>query len=127
MRLKEKAFAASIALFLGAGLANGQVETPAGHSASSVTEPKPASTINYEGNAGFRVAATPIPFKTEYEFSRTVGPGRLLTIRKGQPGKVEKIYQVQFENGKPVGKTLIDGRQLQVDGLQGVHMVAESR
>ena len=112
MRLKEKALAASIAMFLVAGAANGQViETPVGDSASSVVEPKPAAPINYEGNANYRVAATPIPFKTEYEFSRTVGAGRLLTVRKGQPGKVEKIYQVQFENGKPVGKTLIETRK----------------
>ena len=111
MRLKEKALAASIAMFLVAGAANGQVETPAGDSASSPIEPKPATSIKYEGNANYRVAATPIPFKTEYEFSRTVGAGRLLTVRKGQPGKVEKIYQVQFENGKPVGKSLIETRK----------------
>lgn len=111
MRLKEKALAMSIALFLGAGLADGQVETPVGDSASSADEPKAAVAIKYEGNPAYRIAATPIPFKTEYEFSRTVGPGRLLTVRKGQAGKVEKIYSVQFENGKPVGKTLIETRK----------------
>ena len=54
-----------------------------------------------------RVEKESIAYKVEYEFSRTVGPGRLVKIRNGEPGEVRTVYQVTLNDGKPVGKELL--------------------
>lgn len=43
----------------------------------------------------------------KYEFSRTVGRGRLMKVQDGQPGSVKQTYRITYKNGKPVAKTLI--------------------
>ncbi len=42
-----------------------------------------------------------------YEFSRSVGRGRLVKSREGKPGTVKRTYKVIFKGDKPVGKELI--------------------
>lgn len=54
-----------------------------------------------------RVETEAIPFKVVYEFSREVGPGRLVTHRKGVPGKAVRTFTVTFKNGKVAGKELM--------------------
>lgn len=54
-----------------------------------------------------RVVKKPIPFAVEYEFSRTVGAGRLSTAREGKSGQLIETYEVTIKNGKPVSKKLI--------------------
>lgn len=43
-----------------------------------------------------------IPSEIKYEFSRTVGPGRLVKVQDGEPGKLVKFIQISYQNGKPV-------------------------
>jgi len=54
-----------------------------------------------------RVTAVKIPYETVYEVSRTVGPGRLVTARKGQNGEVRRTYSVDIRNGKVVTRRLL--------------------
>lgn len=54
-----------------------------------------------------RVDRTPIPYETVYELSRQIGPGRLVTVRKGEPGENRRVYTVQFRGGRPVAKRLV--------------------
>ncbi len=42
-----------------------------------------------------------------YEFSRTVGSGRLVKAQEGQPGSVRQTYRIKYRNGKPVEKELL--------------------
>jgi 3D (Asp-Asp-Asp) domain-containing protein len=107
MRLKEKLIAALLAGFAAMGQANAQVDTPVGDKGSANVE----ATASESSIPVYKVESTPIPFTVEYEFSRTVGPGRLLTVRKGVPGKVVKTYKVEVKNGKAVGKTLVSTKK----------------
>lgn len=105
--MRAKGFSVPLLLLaaIGIGAAQGQVVIPA------LIEPKPSNEakaeIDYKSDPNFRVVTTPLPVPVEYEFSRTVGPGRLKTIRNGEPGKIERIYRIQWKDGKPVSKTLI--------------------
>ena len=77
-----------------------------------------------------RVESKPIPFKVTYEFSRSVGRGRLVTARKGVPGEVIKTYSVVYRDGKPVSKTLVSTeKKPPVDELvhMGTHGYTPSR
>jgi 3D (Asp-Asp-Asp) domain-containing protein len=98
-------------LCLLAGAAQGQVETPATEAKVVESNATPSKAPDYSGPE-FRVVASPISFEVQYEFSRTVGPGRLLTVKKGAPGRIEKIYKLEFKNGEPVGKVLVDTRKI---------------
>lgn len=111
MRARGKLLYAIAGIWILAGAAQGQVDAPVGE--TNEKKPQMATSVAsiYNGPE-FRVVTTPVPFQVEYEFSRTVGPGRLLTVKKGQPGKVEKIYRVQYKNGKPVGKVLVDTKKV---------------
>ncbi len=42
-----------------------------------------------------------------YQFSRTVGAGRLMKAQDGKAGQVKRTYKIIFEGDKPVGKELI--------------------
>ncbi|MBS1716097.1 MAG: G5 domain-containing protein [Armatimonadetes bacterium] len=44
---------------------------------------------------------------TVYEFSREVGPGRVVKQQIGKPGYVKKTYEVVFDGDKVVSKSLI--------------------
>lgn len=48
-----------------------------------------------------------IPSEIKYEFSRVVGPGRLVKIQDGEPGKVVKSIQITLQDGKPVRSQII--------------------
>lgn len=54
-----------------------------------------------------RVVTETIDFEVHYEFSRTVGPGRLRKHQEGVPGSVTRTYQVYFRNGQPVRQALL--------------------
>lgn len=54
-----------------------------------------------------RVEKKTIAYPVEYEFSRTVGPGRLVKVRNGESGEVRNVYQVTLKDGKPVSKELL--------------------
>lgn len=65
-----------------------------------------------------RVDRTPIPYAVKYEFSRTVGPGRLVKVQHGVDGEVRKTYKVVIKDGKPVGKELVETEKVEpVDAL----------
>jgi 3D (Asp-Asp-Asp) domain-containing protein len=89
-----------------AGAAQGQVDTPVGEVDAAKSETIPARASKNSG-PGFRVVASPIPYQVHYEFSRSVGPGRLLTVKRGQPGRFEKVYKVTGN-----GKTLVETRKV---------------
>lgn len=97
-------------LFGAAGAAQGQVDTPVGDGKAAEFDQTPKAEKGYP--AHFKVVEKPIPFEVRYEFSRTVGPGRLLTVRKGQAGKLVKVFD---------GKKLVDTKRIEpVDEL--IHM-----
>ncbi len=67
-----------------------------------------AATPKQDLKTEIRVDRTSIPYSVKYEFSRTVGPGRLLKVRCGADGERRSTYEVTFENGKPLRKKLVD-------------------
>jgi 3D (Asp-Asp-Asp) domain-containing protein len=42
-----------------------------------------------------------------YEFSRQVGPGRLVKAQDGQQGSVRRTYKITYRDGEPISKELI--------------------
>lgn len=54
-----------------------------------------------------RVEEKILPPDVRYEFSRTVGSGRLKLAREGRPGFVRRTYRVSLRNGRQVGKELL--------------------
>lgn len=58
-----------------------------------------------------RIERKAIPFEVRYEFSRQVGRGRLIKVRDGKEGELVQSWRVSFENGKPVGKELVDSQR----------------
>jgi 3D (Asp-Asp-Asp) domain-containing protein len=110
---RERSFSlAAVGMLVLAALASGQVDAPVGDGSGAAASVAGAPTESKSGPE-FRVETTPIPFKVEYEFSRTVGPGRLVSVRQGKPGRLEKIYEIHYKNGKPVGKTLIKSNRVE--------------
>lgn len=107
MRARGKILSVIAGMGILAVAAQGQSQAPA--SEPVIEQPKAASD-QYSG-PNFKTLSTPIPFKVEYEFSRTVGPGRLVTAKKGIPGRVEKVFRIHFHNGKPVSRTLVETRR----------------
>ncbi len=112
MRARGIVLLAIASLYLGgARAAQGQVDSPVGEARVTGSDETPRAASKAYG-PGFRVVEKPIPFEVRYEFSRTVGPGRLVTVRKGQPGKLVKVYD---------GKKLVETKRVEpVD--QMVHM-----
>ncbi len=51
--------------------------------------------------------STPIKADVVYEFSRSVGIGRIVKAKDGQDGSVKKIYKVTKKDGKVVSKDLV--------------------
>ncbi len=54
-----------------------------------------------------KVESKSIPAGVVYQFSRLVGPGRLIKAKKGSPGYVKRTYRVVYKGGKPVGRELL--------------------
>jgi 3D (Asp-Asp-Asp) domain-containing protein len=54
-----------------------------------------------------RVESKSIPSEVRYEFSRTVGSGRLVKAQDGKPGEVRRTYEIIYKGSKAVGKKLI--------------------
>jgi 3D (Asp-Asp-Asp) domain-containing protein len=54
-----------------------------------------------------RVETAQIPAQVHYEFSRNVGPGRVVKVQDALPGEIKRTYRISFRNGKPVGRELI--------------------
>lgn len=48
-----------------------------------------------------------LPFETKYEFSRSVGQGRMVRRQAGQNGQVVETYRILRENGRVVGRELV--------------------
>ncbi|CAN5571514.1 hypothetical protein BH11ARM1_BH11ARM1_14170 [soil metagenome] len=59
------------------------------------------------------VKETSIASTIRYEFSRQVGPGRLVKAQDGQAGSIKKTYRVTVKNGKPVSKELLKEEKTQ--------------
>lgn len=55
-----------------------------------------------------RVSTEKVPSQVIYEFSREVGPGRVVKHNAGTDGFVKKTYLVKLHNGKPIYKKLIN-------------------
>ncbi len=88
-----------------------QSEAPKGappREGAASEEPQQAGT---DSRTEMRIETKPIPPPVVYEFSRTVGPGRVVKKSDGKPGTLTRVYTVYFENGKPVSKELIDERR----------------
>lgn len=43
----------------------------------------------------------------QYEFSRTVRPGRLVKTQDGREGILKKVFRITYKDHKPVGKELV--------------------
>lgn len=61
----------------------------------------------------YKTESSVLAFETKYEFSRTVGQGRLVKTREGKDGVVRKTYKVTFKDGKPVGKVLVGTQRVE--------------
>jgi 3D (Asp-Asp-Asp) domain-containing protein len=48
-----------------------------------------------------------IPSVVRYEFSRSVGSGRLVKAQDGQPGSLKQTYRITYRGGKPLSKELL--------------------
>jgi 3D (Asp-Asp-Asp) domain-containing protein len=55
-----------------------------------------------------RVTKDKLASQVVYEFSRQVGPGRVVKHSTGADGFVKKTYLVKLHNGKPVEKKLVN-------------------
>lgn len=54
-----------------------------------------------------RVEKSSIPSVIQYQFSRSVGAGRLIMAHSGKPGYVKKTYRVKLQGKKVVTKELL--------------------
>ncbi len=54
-----------------------------------------------------KVVTKTIPSSVRYEFSRTVGRGRLVKKQDGAPGSLTRTYRLIERNGQVVGKELL--------------------
>lgn len=87
---------------------NGMICLAAAMMAALGTAAGPRQASSTEKTEDVRVESKPIPFAVKYEFSRSVGPGRVVKVQDGKAGELRQTYKVFFENGKPVSKKLID-------------------
>jgi len=60
-----------------------------------------------------RVETKTIPSPVEYQFSRTVGPGRVAKGRDGASGQLKRTFTVTFQDGKPVSKKLVKEERIE--------------
>lgn len=58
-------------------------------------------------NGEIRIESKTIEPGIVYQFSREVGPGRLMKAHDGKPGTVKRTYRIIQKDGKTVGKELI--------------------
>lgn len=64
------------------------------------------------------VEEKPIPFSVRYEFSRAVGPGRVVRVRTGIPGAERRIFRVTLRDGVEIARELVrEERIAPVDAL----------
>ena len=68
---------------------------------------------NYAQKAETLTESKSIPSKVEYQFSRSVGKGRLVKVREGRAGRVNRIYSVTRKNGKIVTRDLLQETRLE--------------
>ena len=59
------------------------------------------------------VESKTIPSSVQYEFSRTVGPGRLKKVQEGKPGVVRRTYQILYREGTRVGKEFLKEERIE--------------
>ena len=57
-----------------------------------------------------RVLSTPIAAPIVYEFSRNIGPGRLLKKSTGAEGEIRRTYRIEEIDGKTVKKLIAEDR-----------------
>ena len=86
------------------GIVVGQVDVPVGESRGGL---KLFRRVKRGDRTEIRVESKTIPPKAVYQFSRTVGPGRLVKVSGGVPGNVVRTYAVRYQNGKPAAKELL--------------------
>ncbi|GIK33245.1 MAG: peptidoglycan-binding protein [Armatimonadetes bacterium] len=55
----------------------------------------------------------PIPYPVVYEFSRTVGQGRVVKKRDGEDGKLIRTYAVTLSSGKPIAQVLLKEERIE--------------
>lgn len=60
-----------------------------------------------------RVEVVEVPFKVEYEVSRTVGPGRIVRVAQGVKGSIRRTWEVVREHGKATSKRLVDEERIE--------------
>ncbi len=67
-----------------------------------------AGPSGMDSRSEMRIERVPIPPPIVYQFSRTVGAGRIVKRSEGSPGELVKSYRVRWDDGKPVSKELVD-------------------
>jgi 3D (Asp-Asp-Asp) domain-containing protein len=66
-----------------------------------------------ENRTETRIETKLIPATVEYQFSRTVGTGRVVKGRDGVEGQLKRTYTVVFKDGKPVSKELVKEERIE--------------
>lgn len=85
------------AIFVFAAIGEAQVDDPV-----PATEPTVIKT-----------EVTEIPYKVEYQFDRSLGPGRMEKVRNGVDGFVKKTIQYTERNGKLIEPKVIDTEKVE--------------
>ncbi len=95
------------ALLLAANKSAAQIDALTGQNGSKAESQKVQATANEKKGIITKVESKPIPFKTTYELSRTVGQGRLVKVTSGKPGETRTIFEVKCVDGKVVSKVKV--------------------
>lgn len=105
MRSKAILLLLAAACHLAPSGASAQIQTEAIAGESNVAAKNPAAE-----DRGFlvKVESKPIPFKTRYELSRSVGAGRIVKKQAGKPGSYTATYRIQMEGERVVSKEKVE-------------------
>lgn len=87
--------------------------SPASENAQKPAATKQSETKELKDSKDTKVVSTPVPFETQYVFSRDVGAGRIVRSQEGKNGSVKKIYKlIRNEKGDVVKKELISTEKI---------------
>ncbi len=102
----------SAALLLAANKSGAQIDALTGQNNSKAESQKVQATADEKKGIITKVESKPIPFKTTYELSRTVGRGRLVKASSGKAGEMRTIFELKVVDGKVVSKVKVGSEKI---------------
>lgn len=116
MRAKGKMLGTVLAILFATAASQAQIDVLSGDGNAKAESEKVLTTADAK-KLNTVVESKPIPFKTRYELSRTVGQGRIVKKQAGKPGELRVTYQISEVNGKTVKTKVETDRVEPVDEL----------